>query len=844
MSMQACINVIKKSAGEGKIDNETAMNLLSEIDDYITAFKNSTKTADDMDAALAQHLKGKWDQSMLAAVVEKRNAMINLAVEAKATAFLGTFANKADGLAALMGGIIKSQYKGKLSIDASGKALANKYIGRLVDRIEKDGDLALFNSGQLDRDVMKELWEIRPGGKPGVTGNAAAERVARHIHTMQDAAVKHANQAGAYINQRPGYIFRQSHNMAAMRKAGFDEWYNFIITKLDQDATFNGADPKKFLEGAYNGLITGVHYKARGADVSNHLYGFKGPANLAKRMSQERLLHFKSGDDFFEYNLKFGNGDLREGVVHGLEHMARNTALMRGLGTNPVAMFDRLRHKAVMEAQAKGDVKAIEDLNAGYLTNLLKEIDGTTRIPGNVSIARVNAGIRMIQNMARLGGAVVSSVTDIPNQAAELRFQGKGVMSAYAGAFSNIFRGRGSAEQKTIARLMGVGFDGVTGDLMSRFGANDHLPGTMSKLQQKFFKFNLMTWWNDSHRTGMGLMMSTMLADNASKNFSDLGPRLTNIFDNYGIGEAEWNLYRQHGLKQASNGVTYMVSEGLEALDDATIKTYLKGKGNNKPTARQIETARNDLVSMLDTFYIDRADSGIPMPGAAEKAIMNQGTQAGTVVGEAFRHFMQFKSFPITALRRGVGRELHGGVNGRADIMGLAQLIVGTTVFGYGAMYMKDLLKGRTPRTFTGDLEKDSKLFFAAMSQGGGLGIYGDFLFGEYSRYGRSFLATAAGPTLGQLDDIAEIWTRIRTGEDVAARVVQQALNNTPFVNLFYTRAALDYLILYQLQEMVNPGYLRRMENRIMRENDQRFFVPPSSQIPYGGGDRIFEGVR
>ena len=127
---------------------------------------------------------------------------------------------------------------------------------------------------------------------------------------------------------------------------------------------------------------------------------------------------------------------------------------------------------------------------------------------------------------------------------------------------------------------------------------------------------------------------------------------------------------------------------------------------------------------------------------------------------------------------------------------------------------------------------------FAAMSQGGGLGIYGDFLFGEYSRYGRSFLSTLAGPTFGQIDDLAEIWTRVRKGEDVGANVLRMAINNTPFINLFYTRQAMDYLFLYELQEMVNPGYLRRMESRIMRENDQRFFVPPSQEVPYGGSLR------
>jgi hypothetical protein len=70
------------------------------------------------------------------------------------------------------------------------------------------------------------------------------------------------------------------------------------------------------------------------------------------------------------------------------------------------------------------------------------------------------------------------------------------------------------------------------------------------------------------------------------------------------------------------------------------------------------------------------------------------------------------------------------------------------------------------------------------------------------------------------------------------------AESEAPFTNLFYTQAALDYLIFYQLQEAANPGYLRRMERNLQREQNQSFIVPPSDTIPRGGGDTVFEGVR
>jgi hypothetical protein len=166
---------------------------------------------------------------------------------------------------------------------------------------------------------------------------------------------------------------------------------------------------------------------------------------------------------------------------------------------------------------------------------------------------------------------------------------------------------------------------------------------------------------------------------------------------------------------------------------------------------------------------------------------------------------------------------------------GLAQLIVWNTLFGYGSMVAKDLVKGKVPRVPT-DPESALKITLAAMVQGGAMGIYGDFLFGEMrSRQGHSILGTALGPTAGTVEDLWDLKKRLWNGEAAAGQAFKVAINHTPFINLFYTRMALDYLILYRISETLSPGYLRRMEKSIKQYNDQRYIVPPSTVIPYGG---------
>jgi hypothetical protein len=68
-------------------------------------------------------------------------------------------------------------------------------------------------------------------------------------------------------------------------------------------------------------------------------------------------------------------------------------------------------------------------------------------------------------------------------------------------------------------------------------------------------------------------------------------------------------------------------------------------------------------------------------------------------------------------------------------------------------------------------------------------------------------------------------------GDDTASSAFRLLIANTPFLNLFYLRTTLDYLILYQIQEALDPGSLRRMERRVEREQGQEFLIAPSETV-------------
>ena len=91
---------------------------------------------------------------------------------------------------------------------------------------------------------------------------------------------------------------------------------------------------------------------------------------------------------------------------------------------------------------------------------------------------------------------------------------------------------------------------------------------------------------------------------------------------------------------------------------------------------------------------------------------------------------------------------------------------------------------------------------------------------------------------MGQFGDIWKLYSLAVHQGDVGkalthmAKVIQA---NTPFANLYYLRLIFDYFLLYNIQELHSPGYLRRLEGRLKKEHKTGFYIRPSRVIPRGG---------
>lgn len=825
MAAQDCIDAVKAALGEDGTEKQ-----LEEIFELLER-RSKAKMRDDpslsREQAMISAAQNLASEKKLAALIERRNEAINKARTAVREDFYKQLEAKgvkrSEAIRALTVGREGPWQGAGRSVDAVKHALESELVGPMVVELERAGllDVAVMKDPDFERNVAREMAIANGAKNVQPTGDANAQALAKIFVKYTENGRAMQNKAGAFIRKLEGYVARQSHDQVKIARAGFEAWKAKILPLLDERTFDDAFDRDAFLQRTYANLASGDHTKASGG--SDWLGGFKGPGNLAKKISAERVLLFKGPDEWLQYNNEFGRASLYEAVLDGLGFAARNTALMRTFGTNPEYAFKADLERAVKAAKKAGDIKEVNALNGALVQAEFDQISGGVLQHGSASAAQINGAIRSVISMAKLGGVVLSSIPDIAIRASVLRHNGVSLFEAYGNSLDSLVSNFRGTERRQVADLLGAGIDGILGGVYERFHATDSLPGTFNRMTNVFFKATGLTWWTDAMSRGVGLMLSRNMADQiaAGKTFAQLDPLHRTTLGRYGIDERAWAALQKAEMFDA-DGRNFLTPDAVGRLPDSVIRQYL---GKADASARAVDEARTNLQTSLSAYYTDQVRESMTFAGAREKALATFGSSAGTPLGEAVRYVMQFKQFPITYIVKHLGRELNRGetVNGA----GLAHLIVATSALGYVAMTAKEYAKGRNPRQ-PEDAAGWAKVAMAAMQQGGGLGIYGDFLFGEANRFGGGIVGTLAGPAAGLLEQYVGVLQAARDGEDVGAKALRAATGSTPFLNIFYARIALDHMILYSAMESLNPGYLRRYERQIERDYDQTWWLPPS----------------
>jgi hypothetical protein len=657
----------------------------------------------------------------------------------------------------------------------------------------------------MTNDLVTEIF----ANGSGATGNKLAKQGADSWLKVTEGLRQRFNAAGGDVGKLAYGYLPQPHDAARVRQAGADTWANKTLPLLDRKryvredgSRMSDAEVLDFLRAAYDTISTdGLNKTAPGT--------FKGSGAKANRGSESRQIHFKDGESYITYLGQFGRGSMYDAMVGHVGALARDIGLVERYGPNPEAQF-RLQNDMAIRADG-GIQRAFGNTPQAYWD----VVSGVTGAPESARLAQIGQNIRNVQTFGKLAGAVISSITDLGTMVVTAGYN----KLPYWDLFKNIGK-QASPEVREFLTSHGLIAESMIGDL-NRWAGENIANNWSGRLANSTMKLSLMNAWTDTMRRGFSMTMMQGLAKLSKTEWGKLTEWDRSHLQRKGITEEDWGVITQAQLTDFQ-GAQFLTPEAIAAGGD--------------PRANQV-------TAKVLGFITDESEYAVMNPDIATRAVQTWGgQQSGTGVGELARLTMQFKSFPIAMVSRHWRRMLEGD----RDLQGApmlankaaygAALFISTTALGALAFQAKQVVQGKDPVDMT-----TAKFWMRAASQGGGAGFLGDILLGDTTEdrgsldsLGRLLL----GPSFGSAAEIYELTKgnidEMRAGKatHAGAEALRFVKSHTPWVNLWYGKAAIDHLLLHGLQENMSPGYLQRIQSKSKKDWGQGWWWEPGDATP------------
>jgi hypothetical protein len=668
------------------------------------------------------------------------------------------------------------------------------------------------NRAQLE-DVVRELF------KPGSTGNDHAREFADAWSRSAEMLRSRFNEAGGQVGKLENWGLPQSHSSRLVRKAGYDEWRNFIAPLLDRGRMIDRLTGEPMTDARLELALKEAFEKIRTDGWSSITPGGNGRGKmLANQHADHRFLHFADGDAWLKYQQRFGSGTAFDAMMGHIEAMSRDIALMEILGPNPGATIrwlqDTIRKSAELDTSPGG--KAIDRAKAGVpkIQRLYDEITGSLRRPESERLALGFGTIRSIETSAKLGAAILSAApTDPAFGAVTRRFNGLPVWKMFGGYLKHLNPLSG-ADRRFAVR------SGLIAEEWAKMTAAQHrilneelTGGIASRLAEGTLRVTGLAAYTQAGRWAFGMEFLGHLTDQVGKGFDKLDPKLARAMQRHGIGADQWDLIRKSPLE---------VHKGVGWIVPANIEDQLAG---------------DRLLQMIQT----ETDYAVPVADVRTRAMMNSFAPKGTWVGEIGRSMLLFKTFGITLLMTHGRRMLEQTPPSLAKYA--ITFFILSTLGGAAAMELKEISKGKDARPMPSGkdpLLKHAEFWGAAALQGGGFGIWGDFLGSTENRFGGGPAETAAGPMISTAGNVAKpAFSGVRSllgdkkahpGRDLVNSFRQEAPGNS----LWFGRVAFQRLVADQLQQELDPDYRKswRAMQRKAKQQGQEFWWEPGATAP------------
>lgn len=815
--MTSMADCLQRAIDFGEIDRTRGVALIKEYDQLVARYRSIMPDAQARARATAD-LK----EANKAKTARRRHVVLNqLQAMARVRNLVLTARDPAAAIKSLIEYNPRAGMKGE-SVRSLTEAYVSSINAAVREVLEKTGQdvFSRSRSPKLLQNLIRELHDE-------ATGDVAAKALAKTIRQQQQRMRRLANAHGMDIGDLADFGVSHTHDAGQLRLKGFDAWSKKIHTLLAWDRIPDHStgkpfatagqlpafrDVQAFLKDVYDGITT------RGWDDKDPSLSLGGRA-LANQRAEHRVLHFKDGSSWLEYNREFGTSDPFSAMIGGLHGLARDVASLRVLGPNPRAGLNYAAQVAQKHAADIGDARLAERATRAGKTALamLAHQDGSAAIPDHVGWARFFSGVRATLTGIQLGSATISSVTDAATIRAAATTIGMGKRNIMTRSVDLMFS---HATRETAARM---GYVAETladsGATMARYFGQSFGTGLPERLSSFTLRATGLSYVTDMRKIAFQMEFAGHLADMAGQRFDQIDPRTRMMLERRGITAADWDLIR-----------------------DPATRFYPQGQGSSPDfmtpfhwleTQTSLPRVEAEGLAMRWQMAIqEQLEMAIPAASLEGKALLQGTAPPGSFMGELARSAMSYKSFSLSLMlnqyRRFAEAESWGMNRWSYAALGVSIPLI---LYGALATQLKELVKGNDPRPMD-----TPKFWMAALFQGGGLGIFGDFFAAEQSRTGGGIAETLAGPVAGLVDDVAKPiianTTAALKGENTffgrdAANFVR---SNTPFLSsAWYARTAYSRIVADSLQAFLDPEaelIFRRKLKKMQKDYGTQPYIP------------------
>ena len=690
------------------------------------------------------------------------------------------------------------------------------------------------------RKVVQELFEES-------TGDPQAKNMAKAISEALEYTRQRRSAAGGRTPKKRGYGAPQRHSKEALIEAEEGPWVDFITPRLapekmidpDTGKAIKPAELPSILRKIFNEITVGTPIR-ESPDV------VLGPRSEANKRLDHRFLAFKSAKDWIEYAEQFGDGAPFSQIMSHLDGMARDIGMMETFGPNPVSMKafleERIQAWAKDLTKRKVKRKAVVGSNkwTAHTNSVLRQtkhmdelFTGQANSPVSVAHANTFAFLQSGHVASVLGSAFLSSVTDFATTFLTAGAADLPMFKILKNTASN-FAGLDRVDRIRLSARLGLIIDNQTAiaNGQMRYVGEVMGPQIMRRAAHTVLNLSLLSPWTKSWRWGFGQTFLGELHDATKKSWGELPAKQREPMARYGINQNDWTSIKENKA--------YDASEYFENMESSEGTKFFDIKGLGERTDISPKYAR-ELSNKISRMITGETEFAVPSTTLRGRAILTQGSKPGTISGSAWRSFAMYKSYVSTFMFTHMERAYSQKTPLKRS-KEFAKLFLATTAMGALAVQLKDISKGKDPRQiFNDNGVPNIKFLGAAITQGGGLGIFGDLFFSDINRYGRSLVDTFSGPGAGFVKDVSKFTIgnlqELFTGEDTkAGREFANLLKRyTPGQSLWYSRLALERLVFDQIQEGLDPKAgksFRTKERNLARDYDQEFWWRPGRTAP------------